>query len=430
MSKPDIYQITLTPVGRFFFGGEIVFGGGEDAQDKRRQSYLVHSNLLPQQTSLLGMLREELLRRNGLLKPWRGDAQEKEEKRRKALELIGSTGFKFYNGTPPDEKNLPSFGIIQRLSPIVILNRSNEKESQLQPIPLDDGPFSKHTEDNYSWQGKQKADDPLLLANYDPKSELCLYFGPEALNTAPRKLTKLFKQQDQVGITVTNRHKWRTGSDDTEGFFRHSSYRNRNSTYAGVFDKSSSAETNSFRFWVQLNGLPAGMNLWKNGLVQLGGERSTFNMTIEKMGDGYEKPEDGIFEVKYRSNKQGPAGYTRILLLSDTYISTEELKQNGVFAVAGTTSFRFFSTSLEKTDNFYHFKQEVKDPDEGNNFQFQKKYQAVGKGRQQSRRFSLLERGGVLLVPDNNLSNIQMAIESRTDFRQIGYNHYQTLKSS
>jgi hypothetical protein len=42
----------------------------------------------PQQTSLLGMLREQLLRQNNLLAPWNT-----EEEKELALELIGNTGF-------------------------------------------------------------------------------------------------------------------------------------------------------------------------------------------------------------------------------------------------------------------------------------------------------------------------------------------------
>lgn len=429
MPNPDIYQITLTPVGRFFFGGEVVFGGGENAQDQRRQSYLVHSNLLPQQTSLLGMLREELLRGNGLLKPWSGDAREKDEKRKKALELIGSTGFTFYNGQPPEENAISSFGKIERLSPLVIFRQSKNREQQLQPVPLDDGPFTDNKQAAYVWQGKQQADDAILLANYDPKSELSLHFAAEDPNTDPLELTDLFQQQDQVGITITNRHKWRPGSDDTEGFFRHSSYRNRNSSYADVHKKSASAEKNSFRFWVQVDQLPSTANIWKDGLVQLGGERSTFRMTVEKMQEDFSWPEQGIFQVPYRYNRQAPSKYTRLLLLSDTYLPLAAMKNNGVFAVAGTTSFRFFSTFLEKTDNFYSFQQKVNEQVPNSTFHFQKKYQAAG-GRRQSRRYTLLQRGGVLLVPNTNVAAVEDAIKSRTDFRQIGYNYYQTLKSS
>ncbi len=57
------YLIKLTPVDQFFFGGNITFG-----ENKATQNYLVRSEKYPQQTTLLGMLRYQLLKTNSLLK--------------------------------------------------------------------------------------------------------------------------------------------------------------------------------------------------------------------------------------------------------------------------------------------------------------------------------------------------------------------------
>ena len=81
MSK---YQITLTPVDKFFFGGDMTFQVGakelpknwneitdenerarieKQVEDNTRySSYIIQSSLFPQQTSLLGMLRFLILR--------------------------------------------------------------------------------------------------------------------------------------------------------------------------------------------------------------------------------------------------------------------------------------------------------------------------------------------------------------------------------
>ena len=51
------YIITLTPTGKFFLGGDMTFAlGGEDNKrfDEQFSSYIIKSNYLPQQTSLLG----------------------------------------------------------------------------------------------------------------------------------------------------------------------------------------------------------------------------------------------------------------------------------------------------------------------------------------------------------------------------------------
>ena len=55
--------IKLTPLGEFFFGGDVTFGKAN------KRSYYVQSRRFPQQTTLLGMLRYELLKKNNLLSP-------------------------------------------------------------------------------------------------------------------------------------------------------------------------------------------------------------------------------------------------------------------------------------------------------------------------------------------------------------------------
>lgn len=57
MSKT--YLITLTPTGKFFFGGDMTFTVNGESKDFNDQfsSYIIRSNRFPQQTSLLGMLR-------------------------------------------------------------------------------------------------------------------------------------------------------------------------------------------------------------------------------------------------------------------------------------------------------------------------------------------------------------------------------------
>ena len=51
-----VQLIQLAPLSDFFFGGEATFGQGQN------QHYFVRSNPWPQQTTLLGMLRYELLK--------------------------------------------------------------------------------------------------------------------------------------------------------------------------------------------------------------------------------------------------------------------------------------------------------------------------------------------------------------------------------
>ena len=84
------YLITLTPVGMFFFGGEETFGDGTN------DNYFARSNSFPQQTTLLGMLRKEVLVREKVFKEKINDYTPDDKKRMAAL--IGDRSFQLEGG--------------------------------------------------------------------------------------------------------------------------------------------------------------------------------------------------------------------------------------------------------------------------------------------------------------------------------------------
>jgi len=396
-SPDEILKITLTPLGRFFFGGEIVFGG-DNAQDERRRSYLVHSNIFPQQTSILGMLREQLLRQNDLLYPW--DSSSKKERAKK---LIGNTGFglTFEPKGNTALKDTESFGFIRELSPLLL---EDSEGNLMQPMPLDEGmgKEGKHL----SWS---KEEGTLNLENFDPKAGLSLHFTTD--KKAQLSVSDCFVQQHQVGITVTNRKGWRADREDNkEAFFRQAFYKNKDSNL--LAEKQNKY---SFIFWVRIkSGLAEEFNDLSDAIVTLGGERSTFTMKVEKT-ENKEKLSDFLFPVTYQHNTEAPKGYDRLLLLNDTYLPMHVLERYKVFPVAEPVTFRFFSTTLDHTTDFYLLAKDAK----ASNWKQH--------GRKQSKLFTLLKRGGVLLVPKDKLSTVQKEIENQTAFHQIGYNYFQKI---
>ena len=59
MSK---YIVSLTPLGKYFFGGDMTFKvSDKNDYNERYSSYVIQSGQFPQQTSLLGMMRFLLL---------------------------------------------------------------------------------------------------------------------------------------------------------------------------------------------------------------------------------------------------------------------------------------------------------------------------------------------------------------------------------
>lgn len=382
----QLFAVTLEPLDRFFFGGEVVFGGADS--EERRKSYLVRSRYLPQQTSLLGMLREQLLRRNGLLLAKDAD----QAARQAAADLVGDTGFTIGQDAP--------FGAIDSLSALALQSHDG---TLWQPLPLDTGAGKEGKPLSWTRNGEQ-----WLLQNYDPKQGLSLRFG--APGQSARTLADCFRSVNNVGITVTNRQSWRPDAQDEEAYFYQTTFRSDRSAYATAVRPEVTKDTFRFYFRVALNTASLGnYQSLADTTVTLGGERSGFRMRVAPVDA---ELNDHFRRSVYSPHDALPAGFERFVLLSDTYLPQRELGRLAVFAVAEPISFRFFSTSLQETNHFFNVDRSQRDE------------QTSAAGRRQSRRYTLLQRGGVLLVPSAKVDALKTLIEEPAAFRRIGYNQY------
>ncbi len=129
------YLVKLKPLEEYTLGTELGFtddqfhGGG-------RSSYIATSSEVPDQTTLLGVVRYMLLKNSGLLKP---NFHYSGEERAAMAELIGPESFDF-------EKKDQTFGGIRELSPVFLIKDSNGTEQYIVPTPAclkeKDGTFS------------------------------------------------------------------------------------------------------------------------------------------------------------------------------------------------------------------------------------------------------------------------------------------------
>ena len=104
------YLITLTPAGRFFFGGAAGFSDG----------FFVQSEKFPQPTTVLGALRASLLvGSNMLLQHKRGRFVPK-NKKKEAEELTGTSRINNFEETP-------DLGVIKNISPVFIVKKEEGK---------------------------------------------------------------------------------------------------------------------------------------------------------------------------------------------------------------------------------------------------------------------------------------------------------------
>lgn len=158
------YLVTLKPIGSYFFGGEVTLGDGTS------QNYFVESNILPQASALLGLMRYEILRQHALLSYNPSDSKVK----MKVDQLIGKSGFdleipnkqygiirnispvfltdnhKFYTAMPLDAGYPVQFNAKNRCSYFVCDDESNVKDYEITNETVING-FDCKTYDNYKY---------------------------------------------------------------------------------------------------------------------------------------------------------------------------------------------------------------------------------------------------------------------------------------
>lgn len=141
-------------MGSYYFGGERSFKMGEK-NESQLSSYIVESNLFPQQTSLLGMLRFWVLRND----PGAFNVEtNKIEDKNKAVDIIGASSF------CADNEN--TFGKIKSIDFCFLQNKEGDI---ILPTPLDynlEVDFSKATPAIYN--GKKKT---LPIIKYIEKED-------------------------------------------------------------------------------------------------------------------------------------------------------------------------------------------------------------------------------------------------------------------
>lgn len=390
--------IELTPLTDFFFGGEATFG-----QDANRH-YFVRSNLWPQQTSLLGMLRYELLKSE----PKAFDlGQDKVTNKAEAAELIGLHGF--------DGLHDESFGIIDGLSPVfllgpddtpyflrsraylekseeTLLEKTSKAEDNFRSMNLlddiskasDAGYQLRHrtfaTADAESYDGKVQFEETLIGLNGDI---LPVYHDLE--------------DQASKGVFVcvfkTGNRKEYDGSTNDSGFFKQDFFKLKAGWRFALLAEFKAA-------------LPSAFGATRT--VQLGAERRAFRLKIDEptahfVGISFKLNHFANFEKLYSSEaNRAPAGLSKITLLSDAQTEID---------IYGKAEF-----AISEAVNFRHLKTNMQDPNTG---------WEQGNAPKSQRR-QLLRRGSVFW--SKSPQEIENKLQQAAAFRRIGYNYFKTIQ--
>ena len=299
-NKTTQYFVEIIPTGYYFFGNERTFM--TTVQDKYSETitnYFAESNILPQQTAVLGMLRYTLLALYDKLNATQAE---------KAL-LIGKEGF--------SENKDHAFGLIEAISPIFIFEQVSKM--LLMPIGFDHQKYEKvdthfvynHAENvpTYLYGNAENVPD---LEKYNYKEELNLLWK----DTSNKVYTEeeLFKSITKVGVNKVK---------TDEAFYKQ--------TFKGLKEKGY-----AFGVWVDFDESIDETKL-KEILVPFGADQGLFKLRFRT-------------DIPYMLDEQRAASPTQILLLSDAWIA-EKTFEDIDFGITQYTDFRFIE---EKTRDYYN----------------------------------------------------------------------------
>lgn len=358
------YHIKLRPLSKYFFGGEKYY----DEQDS--VFYFERSREFPQQTTILGVLRYQLLLENGLISLGTHGAHIKKDDRESATALIGETSF---NG------QVSSFGSITYVSPITIVDSDdnhwitypkaklkNNRYADLEVKFLDNCKLSLHCDSEVYNKIPE-------FKNFDHKEGIEYGFRLWGNNKEFQPRNTVFnedvKNEEQIGIYKAYRDKGVVSETEEKGFYKYQ-YCHLNAGFAfSCYVKSEKAFKE------------------KKSIVRLGKERAAFELEVS------ESPN------LFLNDKITPG--SQVLLLSDAYLP-EDWSQYCKTAVCEILPFNNLRFDLKKTKNYSNL------PTKG------------------EKRLNLLQRGSLLWVSDSqdHASGIEKLFKSQIAFTAIGYNHY------
>ena len=395
------YQITLTPVDKFFFGGDMTFQVGKDEKDpfnEQYASYIIESSKFPQQTSLLGMLRFLILRNAG--ENVFANGKILDNKATTVRELIGEKSFRV--NTEANHKT-NEFGKILSITHVRLLMTVDGQSKELEFAPL----FKELSFKNASWGifGTEEVSIPdITTDDYKAKDGLKQWLTDGKNNFDPEKI---FVEDRRIGINrdiktgkTIDEGKLGTDQTDDKALFKQISYRfsnkeqkvdkNQNKVIEDEAKKKDAKYCFIFDAEIE-NDVP--MENYNGQIVSVGGDNSQFIIGISKKEES-----DNILEQRNNS----------IYLLSPTFLTKEEVLK-AKFAITNVIPFRFLKSNINAKS--YHILSKEKDP----------------KDRvTRSDKFELYAPGSIFYFEDTTVKEaFAKIIESKKEFRQIGYNAYQ-----
>lgn len=288
------YLISLKPVGKFFFGGDMSFT--VNGKKSEYSSYIIKSNKFPQQTSLLGMLRFLVLCNDSSVFD---AATQSITDRHAAAKLIGESSF-VQSGCKT------TYGVINGISECFLQTMHNNQWTDLSfQYKADELQLDLNSGVIAQINGKSVT---IPSMKYDSKEGLgSCYVGVDGISKIDEDI---FVEDLCNGIdrNIT------TGKTDNNALFKQIFYR---------------FKTTDFRFAFEAD-VDMDITPYNGQIVSVGADNSQFVIGIEKS------------ERKSASDANGKC----VVLLSPSYITETDLG-SVTFAISDTIPFKSMKTRTE-----------------------------------------------------------------------------------
>lgn len=375
------YLMKLKPIGNFFFGSKKGFADkGQWDRSKENTTSLLRSRKFPQQTSLLGMLRMEILKQDKDF-CFKNLSDYKKDEWEKMKISIGPKSFDI------DSKD-QDFGMIKNISPLFIYN--NRSDDYFMKIPKDhriyedidkESKFEKYKPFKISGD---KVKTNLGNINLVKKDE---YDAKDGISNSwvNIKNKKIYRVEENVKKNISDERITKEKKDKvySENIFIEDQQIgiNKNRKVDGLYKQIYYRLKEGFEFAFYLESDFE----FKNNIVQLGKEKSTFKLTVKKVNDSFYD----LFS-KFVENKED----NKIILISDTYISEESEYNNLIdFAICNSIPFKNLKTCKKKI--------------------------TISKTK-----YNFGERGSVIYAKEGKVKALKELIKSNKNLYKIGYNHF------
>lgn len=369
------YFVKLKQIGKFFFGGDMRFG--INGQEEEFSSYIIESSMMPQQTSLLGMMRFLLLSNDKDL----FDVEKNVIKSGKTTEVSALIGERSFSVNTDGAKN--NFGAIQSLGPCCLYG-NNECYYRAS---------ADHAFSSFGWTGVKamingkEVEIPELKIKKDGKDEL--YTGKFELPAFFKSFTtdKVEKEKEwdengkAIGLFIKDSRigidKDYDGKSQAKAFYKQISYRLKDGF--------------CFAFEVEVTD-DIKLEEFNGQIVKLGADASSFVFEAE--------------EKKTEASSQKESDGLSVVLLSDAYISKEDMETANIrFSINQMRPFRFLKTENQEDASYYRING---------------KKTAIC-----TERYELYQAGSVFyFIDEKSRKGFCELLEKREDFNQIGYNKY------